>query len=517
MIQYSTQELISLTIKDSFRHRNKMIVVFCVISLLTMMVGVNWPKRYRAESLIYVDNRNVITPLMKGTAVTAESKDIAKNAKQIILGTKIIDQVLEYSGWLEKDPDPVERENIIDSIKQKTVIKKVGDSLIKIEFTDADPNKVYLTAKNMAELFVDIGKTNKVEESRSAYEFIEKQASEYLDKLTSVDEKIKRFVTDNPDARPGTQEKATERVTSLKLKYENTKLALREAQIKKKSFQRQLSGEAAMTISQSKEGKYRVKITEMENQLETLLLTYTQTYPDVVRLTHHIKDMKAILESEMKARDEAIRNAKKEGKTYLDSSIATNPIYQQLRSSLSETETEIATLEARLEEMKALLDLEFDRMRRIEEGDSMMQTLTRDYDVNQGIYQDLLKRRENARISRSLDSQQKGSTFTILESAKMPIRPFGIRFMHFLILGILLGVIVPVGVVFGLIQLDGKVRSANSISEEMGVPVLAEIPHYWTEQETHALHNNYRVLILVLSLVAVIYVVASSLKLMGII
>jgi len=515
MIQYSPQELLTLTVKDCFRHRNKIVIAFSIISLTVMSIGINWPKRYQAESIIYVDNKNVISPLMQGAAISTESKDIARNAREIILGTKIIDQVLEYSDWLEKDPDPIEKENIIESIKKRTRITKVGDSLIKIEFTDKDPNKAYLTTKSMAELFVDIGKTNKVEESRSAYEFIEKQASEYLDKLTSVDEKIKGFITNNPDAKPGTQERVTQRILNLKLKYEDTTMALREAFIKKESIQRQLSGEAAMTISQSKEGQYRAKITEMQNQLETLLLTYTETYPDVVRLSRHIEDMKEILLHEVQTRDEAILAAKKKGKTYLDSSIATNPIYQQLRSNLSSTETEIATLEARLKEMKLLLDTEFDRVRRIEEGDSMMQALTRDYDVNQSIYQDLIKRRENARISRSLDSQQKGTTFTILEPAKMPLIPFGLRFLHFIFMGLVLGVAVPVGIILMLIQIDGRTRLARYITEEMEVQVLAEIPHYWTHDEKVLLQNNYRVLTLTISVVAIIYIVVSSLKYMG--
>jgi len=515
MIQYTPQELISLTIKDGFKHRNKIVIAFAIISLVVMSIGINWPKRYQAESLIYVDNKNVITPLMQGAAVSAESKDIARNAREIILGTKIIDMVLDYSGWLEKNPDPIEKENITESIKQKTSIEKVGDSLIKIEFTDADPDKAYLTAKYMSELFVDIGKTNKIEESRSAYEFIEKQATEYLEKLTSVDDEIKGFISDNPDARPGTQEKVNQRVSNLQLKYEETSLALREALIKRESIHRQLSGEAAMTISQTKEGQYRTKITEMENQLETLLLTYTETYPDVVRLSRHIEDMKLNLKREVQMRDEAIRNAKKERKTYLDSSIITNPIYQELRSNLSSTETEIDTLEARLKEMKTLLDVEYDRMRRIEEGDTMMQTLTRDYDVNQSIYQDLVKRRENARISRSLDSQQKGSTFTILEPAKRPLIPHGLRFLHFMLLGVVLGVFAPLGVILLLIHVDDRTRLSRYITEEMGVQVLAEIPHYWTDDEKKHLQNNYRILAVTVSTVALIYIVVGGLKFMG--
>jgi len=512
---YTSQELVSFVLKDCYKYRNKIVFAFMLISVAVLIVGVDWPKLYKAESLIYVDNRNVIKPLMQGAAVTAESKDIARNAKQIILGSNILNKVLDAGGWLEDATTPVEKENMLDSIKKRTVIKKEGDSLIRVEFTDTDPRRAYLTTKNMAEYFVDIGKSNKVEESRSAYDFIEKQAGEYLEKLTTVDKKIKEFLTDNPDARPDMQEKVTSRISALQLKYEDTSLELKETEIKKGSIQRQLSGEAAMTISQSREGNYRKKVTDMENQLETLLLTYTETYPDVVRLRRQINDMTASLEAEIKARDEAIKKAKETGETYLDSSIATNPIYQELRSSLSRTETKIATLNTRMIEIKSLLDVEYDRMRRIEEGDSMMQSLTRDYEVNQNIYQDLLKRRENARISRSLDTQQKGSTFSILEPAKLPVRPFGLRFLHFAILGLVLGMVIPVGIVFLLLQIDGRLRSSRAVIEELGVPVLAEIPHYWKGDEKRKQINNYRLLIVLILSILVLFAVVSSLKFMG--
>lgn len=512
---YSSQDLLTYTIKDCFKYRNYIVIAFSFLSLAILAVGVDWPKRYKAESLIYVDSRSSIQPLMQGAAVSTENKDIARNAKEIILGSRIINKVLESGGWLKEDVSPIDIEQMIDSIKKRTDIKKVGNSLIRIEFTDKDPNRAYLTTKNMAENYINIGKDNKIKESRSAYDFIERQAADYLEKLTSVDKKIKDFVTDNPDARPGTQEKVNQRISALQLKIEDTTLLLREIKIKRLSIQRQLSGEAAVTISQSREGKYRTKITDMESQLETLLLTYTETYPDVIRIKRQIEDVKLNLKGEIRTRDLEISRAKKEGKTYLDSSIATNPIYQQLRSGLSSAETEIATLETRKSELKALLNVEFDRMRRIEEGDSMMQALTRDYQVNQDIYQDLLKRRENARISRSLDAQQKGSTFTILEEAKLPLRPFGLRFLHFIFIALVVGIAAPVGVVLLLMQLDGKIRAPKHIIEDFGVPVLVEIPHLWKATEKQSLKNNYKLLGLLISIVLLIFVVLGSLKFMG--
>ena len=96
--------------------------------------------------------------------------------------------------------------------------------------------------------------------------------------------------------------------------------------------------------------------------------------------------------------------------------------------------------------MQKMLRNEYERAKRIHGGEATLIKLTRDYDVNQGIYQDLLKRLENARVSRNLDMEQQGLSFKIQEPAKVPLLPTGVRFIHFAIAGIVLGIAVPFGI-----------------------------------------------------------------------
>lgn len=104
-----------------------------------------------------------------------------------------------------------------------------------------------------------------------------------------------------------------------------------------------------------------------------------------------------------------------------------------------------------------------------------MSKLTRDYQVNQEIYQDLLRRLENARVSKNLDEEQQGLTYRIQEPAKLPLLPTGVRFLHFAIIGLVLGVAVPVGLVYMLIQVDPRVRFSQVIKDDLDLPLLAEI------------------------------------------
>lgn len=515
-MEYSIQEQIQILLHECIRFRKYIILAFVFICVLALSVGLVWPKKFSSSSIIYVDTKSSIQPLLRGRIVETDDLDVTRNAREIILGSIILDAVVEAGGWLTKDQgiSPRMKENIINGIKSRTEIASVkkGSNLIKITYTDVNSRRAYLVVKSMSEQFVDLGKSKKIEESRSAYTFIEKQVDVYLTKLTDVDSDMKDFLVKNPDAQPGTLANVTSKVEQLKNKLEETRLLIQETEIKKQSIQKQLSGEAASTMSQSIEGKYRKKREELQEQMENLLLTYTPTYPDVIRLKRQVSALELAIKNELEQREMSVNKAEKAGDTYLDQSIATNPVYQSLRSGLSDTETLSDTLNTRFDVLDARLTSEYERMKRIQNADAMMQTLMRDYSVNQEIYKDLLKRRENARVSRSMESFQSVTTFTILEPASQSLSASGLRFIHFTILGLLGGILAPIVLIYLVLQADNKIRTARYIKESLNINILAVIPHYGSFTEEKSLRRSYMVFGFVFVLMVAMFVSVGLLK-----
>jgi polysaccharide chain length determinant protein (PEP-CTERM system associated) len=509
------EQLLYALIGECYARRNTIFVMFVVISLSFLAVGSVWPKRYTSFTIIHADETNILQPLMQGTAEASRATDHAANAREIIFGEKIMNQIMKDAGWLKTNPSDVEQEKIKKSIKEKVTIGSVGDNLIRIAYRDDKPMRSYITAKQMAHLFINEGDRAKIEESEAAYQFIEKQVSEYLEKLSKVEEELRLYRSENPDARPGSEAEVSTRISSLKTNIEQTRLQLRESTIRKNSLKQQLSGEAAITISQSREGQYRSKIADLQAQLETLRLDYKDTYPDIVRLKHQITDLKEAMNRERRRQAEARDKAKSSGGTYIDEAIILNPLYQQLRSDASSTETQIATLRARISEMNKMLESEYARARRIHGGEAALSKLTRDYQVNQEIYQDLLRRRERARVSRSLDQEQQGLTFKVQEPAKIPLLPTGMRFMHFAAAGLLLGLAVPFGLIYILLQVDPRIRFAHVLSADLKLPVLAEITRISSINEIRKAKVNLLLLLVGTGMVLLIYGYVGWLKVSG--
>jgi len=480
------EQLFKMLLNEAFCYRKAVVGAFVVINLAMLVLGLLWPKGYTASTSIIVEDKKVIQPLMQGAAVATDVADRARLAREVIFGRKIMNQILEYAGWMKNTPSPTDQEQIIGKLTKQTTITIVGKDIIRIEYKDDDPERAFKTVQKYAELFISESLDAKAAESQAAFDFIDKQAQEYHDKLIKAEEQLKLFRSANLDARPGSDADINLRLSQLQQRIEQATQDLKEAEVKNVSLEKQLSGEAEVSNVLSHEGQFHSRIAELQSRLETLRLSYHDTYPDIVQIRHQIDDLNQAIEEEHQRR----QAAKAAGRVTIDESVVNNPQYQQLKRDLSQTQINIDMLNARITEAKRQLGQELERGKRVHGGEATLAELTRDYTVNRDIYQDLLRRRENARVSMNLDKEKQGLTIKIQEPAMLPLQPSGLRFLHFVIGGPVLGVVLPLGLLYARLRVDSRVRLGAVISDKHKLPLLAVVPHFWAPSETKAIRRE---------------------------
>jgi len=510
------EQVLRMLLNEAFLYRKSIVACFVVVSLLLLVVGALWPKNYTAKTTIIVDEKSIIDPLLAGRAVATDVTAYKKLASQILFSRRSMLKILKTGGWLKNNPTDLDIEKMSEKVMKRTKIIGAGRNLVRIEYTDSDPKRAYIVTKKYGNLFINDSVISKEEESRSAFEFIDKQVAEYHKKLTDVETQIKVYRSENPDARPGDEAQVGTRINTLREAIEKTNLDYQEALIRLTSLEKQLSGEADITMSLSREGQIRSRLAEMNNKLDALRLNYHETYPDIVHLKEQIALLRNTMKSEKGRRLKAKADAKAGGEAYVDEGVSSSPLYEKLRAGISETKTEVDTLKTRLEEKKARLAHELDRSKRIHGGEATMAELTRDYQVNRDIYQDLLRRRENARVSMNLNKDRQETVIKTHEPATLPLRPNGLRFIHFMIGGLILGLAIPIGVLYGFQQIDPRIRFGNLITEKYNVPVIARIPHMSTPSESRANLINMRQLVVAVVATGAVYSIFGILKLAGV-
>lgn len=466
-MQVSILEQIKFAVIQLWRIRQIAIALFFVIAVSILVVGYFLPRVFVSSSTILVDEQNILTPLMEGTAVATSVKDHAKNAWQLLSGQHAKESTVtfiaeEVDGLTEKQVD-----QRWEQIREKLDVQNVGKNLISIKYKHSDPKTAQKFAAFFTDLFIDESVKDKRRESEEAYTFIASQAQEYHEKLKSSEEALKEFRSDNLGASPDSAGTVSARILELQRSTEQTQLEITELEIQMKNIQDQMSGEAQVSAHLTEEGQLQERISSLQGQLDTLRMTYLDTYPDIVIIKDQIASLK-----------EQMEHVRKQDKKEIKATSTLNPLFQELRSQFSQHSTQLAALKTRLKATKNLLDDEKARAMQINTVDAVLAQLTRDYDVNKNLYQTLLRQREQARVSMNIDIANQGLTLKVQEYPIVPIRPVGLRLMHFVLVGVVLAILAPIGLAYGLVMIDGRARGALEIQNLIQAPVIGEITTY---------------------------------------
>ncbi|WP_288353254.1 XrtA system polysaccharide chain length determinant [uncultured Marinobacter sp.] len=449
--------------------------VFAAVSFGVLAAGFLWPYKYQSQVIIFVDDRNIIRPLMEGRAVTTGISEKASAARELLWTRSVMEKIARDTEIFGENADDMSDNALtgrISAIRSSMSVATRGDNYFSIGYSSSSPLKAFQIAQRLGQVFIEENSKRKRAESRSAYDFIDKQVKSYERQIAGVEERLKQFLSENVD---GTEASANSRLSNLQNRLELAQLEKEELETRAKAIERQMT-DINPRIRQGQTGDaYQERINSMEEQLDSLRLRYHDTYPDIVILREQIAELK-------KQRQRALESQVESPESFGDVNIA-NPVYQDIRSTLVTTNTEIETVETRIQSLERLIAEQKKRMEAIQENKAQYSELTRDLEVNKEIYNDLLKRRETARVSMHLDIEGQGLNYRINETAQYPNSPSGPKFSMFALAGLFIGLVAPFGAVAALLQVDPRVRSREQIEDVLELSILEQFPEVRTPFE----------------------------------
>jgi polysaccharide chain length determinant protein (PEP-CTERM system associated) len=482
----SLREHLSVIIKEGKRRLLTLTAMFSIVAVAALGIGLALPKRYDASTLILVEANNIIKPLMEGRAVPTSVSDQTAVVSQILLGRKDMREMLLFGGWVKpppaRQPDPREEERLLTQLRSHIKIETVRDEMIRISFSDRDPQRTYTVANKLAELYLRESEEGKARESREAFDFIDKQVKEYGSKLTDIHEKVlvqyrgpSKAVAVDPDV-PKVRSPQPSKISAEELASLRAEEALLTQQVTRKPT-------AAPRNDARSEEQARSRVLQLQAELSRLESTFTDEHPDVKRVKRELAGAKEELSRSERAL--ADRETSAQLATQLDDDVA-----RAARGRLEDVQRRIAAatgvpVHHGVSATVRNPETTEPEMRGV--GlDTTLSELLRRYEATRDIYQDLLKRRENARVSMDLDAQHRGFSLRIQEPAEMPASASSLRLMHLGLIGLFLATLVPLGFLIAVLRLDGHVRSPQQIARL--VPLLVSI----TYSPTHRDRSRFR-------------------------
>jgi polysaccharide chain length determinant protein (PEP-CTERM system associated) len=461
----SPLEILALMLKEGRRRIFALAAIFAAFALATLAFGVLKPKEYEAHAVILLESKNIITPLMEGRAVATGITDQAAIVTQAMQSRRILRELLVFGGWGEQKNPRVE-ERMLNKLAGRIRVGRQRPELVKIAYVDSDPERCYAITKKLAEIYVReaLFALGEARQSSAAFDFIDRQVAEYAAKLADVHAEVQAYYRDQGrpkqdatakagagDARP-----AAPRGSS----HDLAALLAEEAS---------LVAEIGTGDVRNTRQRHADRVEQLQRELEMALRTYTENHPNVRKLRDELQT----------AQESSSRAAAVEERTK-----------GTARARLAEVRRRITAASDGLPRVRPMAPQPSPGMpgvllvpqqptpaELLVSQDSTLSDLVRRYESTRDVYQDLLKRRENARVSMVLDAEQRGLTLRVYEEPEMPLLPTGLRLMHVTLIGLFLGVAAPLGLLFALVRFDHRVRSSSQLERTGLAPLLVAIPY----------------------------------------
>lgn len=503
MQELSPDTQIKVVLNELYDKRRLCAFLFAVIALGILGIGFNWPKTYESSTTLIRDKAQFVRPLLEGTAVDNSGSQAANIAKEVIYSHKNLSKLIERAGLgVNSDGtqlDERELELLKSELQEKIRIDRGGSDLLKISYTSRDAEKAFLIVSIVSELFIEETAQKNRANSDIAFQFIDSQVNEYKNKLDEIIQRINAYKAENVEIQTDAMQNVSSRIGELKERIRRTALELSEASIQMESLKEQLVAESQKTSVQEVVDAKQTRLAEMEAELSSLRLSYTETYPDIVQLKEQIRALREAI-----AEDE-INQAADGPKVVSGARQVRSELYQRLKRKIADQELLIKTLESRKLDQEKRLEQIIAGSSEVNKVVAKLDELVRDRDVTKQLYDRLLGKRENARVSMSLERGNAGALFKIQEPPIVPLVPRGLRFLHFVVVALFLGICIPIGAVIAWLFLDPSIRHADSLELEGNIPVFSSIAIFHTPREKRAqkFATAEAILLFALSLIAV--------------
>lgn len=447
------------------------------VALIGAIVLWRFPDRYEASARVYVDTQTVLKPLMAGLAVQPDIDQQVNMLARTLITRPNVETLMRNSDLDLSIRNPDQRDGAIEEVARNIKLMGGGrENIYDVAYRDTDPERAKRVVQNLVSMFVESGLGGKRRDAESARRFIDDQIKAYEVKLSAAENRLKEFRMKNfgYTGEAGGGDFFT-RVGQLNDEVNRLRVELRAAEDSRDSMRRELKGEEPILMPDASMGgpgstgsDLDLQIVTQKRALDELMRKYTDKHPDVIATRNLIQELETQKKQQVDAAAKAARRSPQ-------ATMANNPVYQQLKVSLAEQDALVASLRGRLSEMETRLKTLRDSANRVPQIEAEMTQMNRDYDVMRKNYDQLVQRRESARMSEGVDATSGLAEFRVIDPPRVSPRPVFPSRATLLPLVLLAAVAAGLLVAFGLTQVYPTVHDVRSLRDTAGRPVLGTI------------------------------------------
>jgi polysaccharide chain length determinant protein (PEP-CTERM system associated) len=428
------------------------------------------PNQYESLARIYMNSDQTLSSLLHGIAVDDDVNTRLDRMQRTLLSATNMKKLISLAGLDAQVKDPSDIERTVTRLQENISIKLQTRNLFTIGYRDPDPVLAQSVVSNLLSIFMESSAGDSRNDMSSARRFVQSQLDRLEVSLREAEKKKSDFQTQYYDLLPvaGSASLLEQSRGTVQQLTDELGDAIAQSAAIQKQVEMVPAYDAAPAISSAPgrdEGlslSPKTRLEQLTTQLESARATMKPEHPVVLALQHQIDALTAQI---------AANHGNEKGVQHAQTA---NALYRDMKMKLVDQETKIASLRRKLESAQASRDKIEEEARAAPGVSAQFINLNRDYEVIKKSYDDLLSRRESARIAE--EAEKKGDKIDVrtIDPPEVPTVPVGPNRLLFLSLVLAAGIAGGIGFAFLLVEFDSSFGDVKSL-EDFGFPVLGSI------------------------------------------
>lgn len=516
------------------RRRGMLGLVFALILLLTLAVTLGIPPVYRSTATILIEQQEIPQDLVRSTVSSYADQRIQVISQRVMTSANLAEVIRKYDLYREERErgsleaviaDMREKDIKLELVSADVVDPRSGRAVqatiaFQLSYANRNPDLAQKVANELVSLFLNENlksRTAVAEESlsflslesdklsgrvaemeRQLAEFKERHAGKLpelaniniglLDRTENQVIEARRVLASLEDRRimlqgqlgqlkptletlPAGGRQAfvspSDRLRTLETEYLNLLSRYSAEHPDVVRARREMEGLAAELVGKDARDALRAQRERVAGELGVAERRYSAEHPDVKRLRREVESLDAQI------RDAGVTPVDIPALSVADSA---NPAYVQLESQLRSTEFEIATTRKKIDELEARIADYESRLSAAPEVEREYRGLMRDYELAVAKYREVTAKQMEAQLASSLESEQKGERFALIEPPLRPEDPASPNRPAIAFLGLVFALAGGLGTAAFAEALDSAVYGSRGVARVLGAPPLAVIP-----------------------------------------
>jgi len=480
------QEVISLVLSylsGVWRYRWMIVIVPALTSPVGWFYVATLPDVYAADAKVFVDTDSVLQPLLRGLAVRIDDRRRIAMMTKLLFSSEIMEKLARMTDQDLRAKTPQDMEQLTDDLKKRIKLRGHGSNIYTLSFNDESADLAKRVVQSFLTIFVETNLGESRKDQDTAEQFLLRELKEYERRLIQAERRLKEFkarnlayISDKGDYFEELQDMKS-KLETVRLEYQMAKERRDELQEQLLDFQSQdfgVLGEEDLTLTNPLEAR----INELDVQIEELLVRYTERHPEIIAMRRTIKRLNQRMKETQGSSDPL-----EEEMFNPEQHLVGNPVYQQLKLLVTESEADVASRQTIFQEYERRIEHLKSEVDRVLEVETESRQLNRDYSIVVGKHQTLLERLEQLRLGRQVDSSAETVRFRIIEPPKVSNKPVGPNRILYSAMTFGGSLASGLGLAFVISLFRPTFSERKQLNEATGITVLGSVDMIWTDSQ----------------------------------